>query len=915
MTDDPTDKRLEDIEDNIRHDLDLLKEYEDELRYEIDPRKIMKYEREIERQRNSLVLDWKEYVDLKNQAAPSQIEKVADLLQQKEAKLDAVQNLINMQQPRIFISYARSDGEEFARNLRRRLIEEYHLAVWQDRTSMEGGKDWWQQIEEALRSKHVEYLVLVMTPNALRSDMVRREWRLARNLGVCVEPVIASKGFDFQSMPPWMRAAHFVDPDVSEQWDRFILSLKSPCQIQRVPFMVENLPEDFVERPDEFNQMITNLLEKKRKEPVAISAALHGAGGYGKTTLARALCHDERVQEVFYDGILWVTLGKEPGDLIDKVNDLIELLSGERPGFKSIESAANHLTELLASRHMLIVIDDVWNAAHLRPFLQGGTQCARLITTRNFDTLPANARRIDVDAMQPNEAKVLLSSGLPKGNETDLNKLAARLGEWPLLLKLVNGALLHRVSNTGQTLADALAYVNRALDKRGLTFFDASNEAARESAVAKTLDVSLDLLGSEERARYNELAIFPEDVDIPLSVLETLWGKTGGFDDFDTEALCDRLGKLSILMRFDPVTRYIRLHDVVRQYLIHEQRNDLPLLHNQLLDAYKSSLPQQPQSPFTDWAALPANELYLWRNLAYHLVEAGQGDELHTLLFDAAWLHAKLDAVDVNALIRDYDFLSSDRAATLVQNAIRLSAHILARDKTLLRSQVYGRLMGIQDTPEIKTLLDRIKELRDGPWLCPITPSLTPPGGPLIRTLEGHTDWVRAIAVLPDGKRAVSGSNDRTLKLWDMESGELIQTLEGHTGWVNAIAVIPDGKRAVSGSDDGTLKLWDMESGKLIQTLEGHTGEVTAIAVMPDAKRAVSGSDDSTLKIWDMESGEVIASFSGDSPLFSIAISQDGEIFMAGEASGKVHFLRLEEPRMIPEIRTVQKNNMSKMPF
>jgi WD40 repeat protein len=883
MTDDPTDKRLEDVEDHIRQDLKLLKDYEDELRYETDTRKMARFKREIERQRKSLALYWKEYEELKNQAAPAQIQNVADLLQQKEAKLDAVQNLINMQQPRIFISYARSDGEEFARNLRRRLIEEYHLAIWQDRTSMEGGKDWWQQIEEALRSKHVEYLVLVMTPNALRSDTVRKEWRLARSLGVCVEPVIASKGLDFQSMPQWMRAVHFVDPDVPEQWDRFILSLKSPCQVQRVPFMVEDLPEDFVERPGEFDQLITNLLENKRDEPVAITAALRGAGGYGKTTLARALCHDGRVQEAFYDGILWVTLGKEPGDLIDKVNDLIEILSGERPGFKSIESAANHLTELLASRRMLIVIDDVWNVAHLRPFLQGGTQCARLITTRNFDTLPANARRIDVDAMKPKEAEVLLSSGLPQGNETDLNKLAARLGEWPLLLKLVNGALLHRVSITGQTLADALAYVNRALDKRGLTFFDASNEAARESAVAKTLGVSLDLLGSEERARYNELAIFPEDVDIPLSVLETLWGKTGGFDDFDTEALCDRLGKLSLLMRFDPVTRYIRLHDVVRQYLIYEQRKELPALHNQLLDAYRSLLPQQPQSQFTDWAALPANESYLWNNLANHLVEARRGEELRRLLFDVAYMHAKLYAVDVNALIRDYDFLSSDRTVDCVQNAIRLSAHILARDKTQLRSQVYGRLLGKQDAPEIKTLLDRIKEWRDGPWLCPINPSLTPPGGALIRTLEGHIGPVSAIAVLPDGKRAVSGSDDRKLKVWDMETGELIRTLEGHTGAVSAVAVLPDGKRAVSGSDDRKLKVWDMETGELIRTLEGHTGAVSAVAVMPDGKRAVSGSYDRKLKVWDMETGEVIQTLEGHTSWVSaVAVMSDGKRVVSG---------------------------------
>ena len=80
--------------------------------------------------------------------------------------------------PRIFISYARSDGKEFAADLRRRLVEECHFSLWRDLNEMVGGKDWWRQIEEAIKA--VEYLVLVMTPGALRSEIIKREWRLAR---------------------------------------------------------------------------------------------------------------------------------------------------------------------------------------------------------------------------------------------------------------------------------------------------------------------------------------------------------------------------------------------------------------------------------------------------------------------------------------------------------------------------------------------------------------------------------------------------------------------------------------------------------------------------------------------------------------------------------------------------------------
>ena len=93
--------------------------------------------------------------------------------------MEAQESIATSTPPRIFISYARSDGEEFARNLRRRLIDEYSFSVWQDRTEIEVGKAWWQQIETALISKHIEYLVLVITKAKMESEMMCKECWLA----------------------------------------------------------------------------------------------------------------------------------------------------------------------------------------------------------------------------------------------------------------------------------------------------------------------------------------------------------------------------------------------------------------------------------------------------------------------------------------------------------------------------------------------------------------------------------------------------------------------------------------------------------------------------------------------------------------------------------------------------------------
>jgi len=774
--------------------------------------------------------------------------------------------------PRIFISYARSDGEDFARNLRCRLIEEYSFAVWQDRTEMQVGEAWWRQIVAALTNEHVEYMVLVMTPAAMRSGIVRKEWRLARQKGVCVLPVIAAPDLDFRSLPPWMSAVHFTDPDTPEEWTRFIRTLESPCHEKRVPFMAEDLPEDFVQRSYEFNKLVSCLLDCECEDAIAITAALRGAGGYGKTTLAKALCHDERILEAFYDGILWVTLGENPGDLTGRVEDLIEILSGERSGFARLDAATSRLAELLADRHILIVIDDVWNRAHLKPFVQGGLLCARLITTRDNSSLPESAARIPVDAMQKDEAVELLKIGLPPADHEALQNLAADLGEWPLLLKLVNSALREHVSQS-LDINQALAYVNEDLSVLGLTAFDAEDPQARDQAVAATLGLSLKHLNEDERARFGELAIFPEDIDIPQSALEKLWGTTGGLKPVPIRRLSQKLyHRLSLLQIYDATNQTIRLHDVVRKYLIGEEGAELPSIHEQFLDSYG----------LERWIDLPEGESYLWALLAYHLVEAGRKKELRQLLFDFDWTQAKLEGTDVNSLIADYDYLSDDSDLRLVQGAIRLSAHVLARDKTQLAGQLLGRLQTFQESG-IQSMLKQAREWDGDLWLCPRTASLTPPGGPLIRILEGHTSWVSAVAVTPDGKHAISGSLDNTLRVWDIESGEEIQRLVGHTSSVDAVAVTPDGKHAISGSWDNTLMVWDIESGEEIQRLVGHTGEVSAVAVTPDGKHAISGSSDKTLRVWDIESGEEIQTLEGHTAeVDAVAVTPDGKHAISG---------------------------------
>lgn len=80
----------------------------------------------------------------------------------------------------------------------------------------------------------------------------------------------------------------------------------------------------------------------------------------------------------------------------------------------------------------------------------------------------------------------------------------------------------------------------------------------------------------------------------------------------------------------------------------------------------------------------------------------------------------------------------------------------------------------------------------------------------LIRTLEGHSEAIFMIAITTDNTKIVSGSDDKTIKVWDIDTGELLQTLEGHSARVMSLAVTPDNTKIVSGSADNTIKVWQI---------------------------------------------------------------------------------------------------------
>jgi WD40 repeat protein len=177
-----------------------------------------------------------------------------------------------------------------------------------------------------------------------------------------------------------------------------------------------------------------------------------------------------------------------------------------------------------------------------------------------------------------------------------------------------------------------------------------------------------------------------------------------------------------------------------------------------------------------------------------------------------------------------------------------MTAHILAQSPEQLAPQLLGRLSDALG-PEFASLRQAARNWRGCTWLCPLQVQMQPPGV-LVLVLKGHEDSVRSVAFSPDGTRIVSGSGDKTLRLWDVSSGQSIGApLQGHEGSVMSVAFSPDGTRIVSGSGDKTQRLWDAKSGQPIGApLQGHENPVSSVAFSPDGTRIVSASYDCTLR-------------------------------------------------------------------
>lgn len=394
----------------------------------------------------------------------------------------------------------------------------------------------------------------------------------------------------------------------------------------RRPFQAPPLPSFYVERAAADRELTELLLHPVPQNILAVGA-LHGLGGVGKTSLAAALAHNPEVQRHFKDGVLWATLGQNP-DCLSLLSEWIRSLGDLEYRPTTVLAASAYLRTLLDPASALLVVDDVWESAHAKPFLAGGPKCCLLLTTRRAHVADElGARLWPLDVMSPHEAVNLLrkrietrrgGAPLSPAELDSAAALAEMAGYLPLALELL-GALIARGYGWDE------AY-------QSLRLKEPEGEPPRHRAHSRliaTLQLSLERLRQEDPAAWEcfaWLGVLPQKVLLNSRMSATLWG----LPESRAQELLSSLSDDAILQRrADGFTLHDFMHEMAQKLLSLPAPQGLGCspkqAHQMLLERYQAHLAGR------SWGELE-DDGYIHARLVWHLQQAGDPDAVEKLL-------------------------------------------------------------------------------------------------------------------------------------------------------------------------------------------------------------------------------------------------------------------------------------------
>ncbi|MBE8990044.1 effector-associated domain EAD1-containing protein [Nostoc sp. LEGE 12450] len=330
-----------------------------------------------------------------------------------------------------------------------------------------------------------------------------------------------------------------------------------------------------LDRSKEIKKIVSYLLNSQLRNIVV----LQGAGGFGKSVLALLTCCEPEILQHFTGGIFWIDLG-EGKNVLEGMRKLYKQLTNlDCPSHLDEEDTIIELMKKWKNKPCLLVLNDVQKKEDFRKFYINLQYCSWLVTTRIHNVVDkAISISINIKPLRPEESTLLIKYDLSeKGefNEEKLRELADQLYEWPLLINLIRNKINELIeNNTSDEVLDKI--ITRLKIQGWIRYFG--------DEISENLKISFDSLKEDEKEFFEELIIFPENLSIPLLILEKIWE----LNDISVEDLCQKLYNLSLLENFENC--HIRLNSYLRQYLrqINELKENLPVIHNKLLKSYEN---------------------------------------------------------------------------------------------------------------------------------------------------------------------------------------------------------------------------------------------------------------------------------------------------------------------------------------
>jgi len=690
------------------------------------------------------------------------------------------------------------------------------------------------------------------------------------------------------------------------------------------PF-VPRLPAHYVARPDLMRSLGDIILSRSENTPLCAVTGLtagvgiHGMGGIGKTVIATALVDSPAVRRRFGKRIVWLTLGQYP-DLMERQREAAVQLGQSTFYCKDLQHGRAQLARLLQKGPTLLILDDVWKIEHLEAFDIVRDDSRLLLTTRDNSLVAGTgAKSLCVDVFSRLDALELLAkwSGhkivdLP----VEADAIVEECGRLPLALAMVGAQLRSGVVSWANVLHKLRHTELEELGQKLIGY--------PYPSLIKAIHASVEALPGDVPKLYSDLAVFREDCRIPLGALQTLWSERG-ISALRTEYVLNLLVQRSLLFYSDDGRFY--LHDLQLDYL-RNMAEDLPALHQTMVDAYAKRCSAK-------WAT-GSNDGYYFENLIHHMRSAGMVREARQTLLSPAWLQAKLANTSINNLIDDYEELISDSKCRIVQEALRLSAHVLAKDARQLPGQLAGRLMHLKAKWVNRFISEIAGNISGKPWLRPLVPSLPSPGGAHVQTIngagirvvlshdgrtiiatDGHTTrlWdlctgkqilanhnlAQVLAISPNGRYIATGSGS-LVQVWLTDGKTLVFKLPGQQSMILDLAFTHDSRYLVSCSSSRQILKWNLENGKVVWRSSKHQAAVNALCVSQDGHLLVTGSDDKTVGLWDLDAGRLVKRLEGHaSAIESVAASNDGCVICSGSRDGRIRFWNVQNGNVIDE--------------